>query len=431
MVMLANYGRLSLAQVLAPAMEMAQGYPIERQAADSIERAKEVIRKWDTSRQVFLVHEGEEREAPHPGEIFRQPDLYRTLARLVEAEQEALDAGMGRREAILEAYKRFYQGDIAEDFVAGSQALGGLHTLDDLANWQVHIEQPVHTTYRDIDVYKLTTWVQGPVMLQALNMAELVNWPALGFNSAHYVHRLYQIMNLAYADRDFYYGDPYFPPEEPIQGLLSKKYAAARLEGVDLERNDPAIKPGDPYRYQRGSNPYLDYLQEWTNTPHFSDGIMPPWQQAGVDWDVFEQNFLKGTTSVAGGGQGRLGGIGHTLRRLDTRRHRRDLRHWHEFSACKASYSTNVRIRTTWWHPGKRPRATLTPGMALKDGKPYLSFAVQGGDIQDQVLLQMFLGMVEFGMNVQEAVEAPYFISYQMRNSFADHRAEPGKDSAQ
>ncbi len=426
MVMLAEYGSMSLAEVLAPALEMAEGYPMEAQTANSIERLKETIRQWPASRDLFLVHEGEAREAPHPGEIFRQPDLHRTLMKLVETEREALAAGLTRKAAIYEAYKRFYEGDIATDFVAGARALGGLHTREDLAQWKVHIEEPVSTSYKGIDVYKLTSWVQGPVMLQALNLAERVDLASMGFNSARYIHHVYQIMNLSFADRDFYYGDPYFPPEEPMAGLLSKKYAAERLKGMDRESNDPGVKPGDPYRFQRGSNPYLEYLEQWTNTPRPDAGVMPPWQQASFDPGDHERQFLAGTTSIQAadkegwvvsvtpsGGWIPAAIAGNTGIGMSQR--------MQSFVLDPAQNPYNVVT------PGKRPRATLTPGMALKDGKPYLSFAVQGGDIQDQVLLQFFLGMVEFGMNVQEAVEAPYFWSYQMRNSFGDHRAEPGK----
>ena len=122
--------------------------------------------------------------------------------------------------------------------------------MDDLAAWKVHLEEPVTTTYKGIDVYKLTSWVQGPVMLQALNMLETLDLKALGYNSAAYIHALYQVMNLAFADRDFYYGDPYFPPEEPIAGLLSKEYARERARLIRTDRNDPEVKPGDPYPFE-------------------------------------------------------------------------------------------------------------------------------------------------------------------------------------
>ena len=425
LVMLAEYGELSLADVLAPSIEMAEGYPIEAQAADSIEGMKEEIRQWPASRKLFLVHEGEAREAPYPGEIFRQPDLRRTLEKLVEAERDALEAGASRKEAIYAAYRRFYEGDIAEAFVAGSREVGGLHTLEDLANWQVHVEEPVQTRYKDIDVYKLTSWVQGPVMLQALNMAERVDLAAMGYNSARYIHTLYQIMNHAFADRDFYYGDPYFPPEEPMAGLLSKEYAAARLKGIDPERNDPLVKPGDPYRFQRGDNPFLEYLENWTNAVDEDAGVMPPWQQASLD-PRHDEQFLAGTTSIqAADADGWVVSVtpsggwipavvaGDTGIGMSQR--------MQSFVLDPAQNPYNV------VEPGKRPRATLTPGMALRDGKPYLSFAVQGGDSQDQNLLQFFLNVVEFGMDVQEAVEAPNFWSFQLRNSFGDHRAQPGR----
>ena len=425
MVMLARYGRLSLAEVLAPAIRMAQGYPMEGSTADSIERTKEIIRQWPASAEVFLVHEGAAREAPYPGEIFRQPHLQATLEKLAEREAQALAAGMTRADAILQAYKRFYEGDIAEEFVRGSRILGGLHTLQDLADWQVYLEEPVTTNYKGIDVYKLTTWVQGPVMLQALNMLESFDLKSMGYNSARYVHTLYQVISLAMADRDFYYGDPYFPPEEPIAGLLSKRYAKERAALIDMTRNNTAIKPGDPYRFQPGENPFVDALKRWTNVPQ-PGGLNPPWQLADVDFDRFEARFTAGTTSIqAADKEGWVvsvtpsgGWIPATI-------------------AGKTGIGMSQRMQSFVLDadqnpynvvaPGKRPRATLTPGMALKDGEPYLSFAVQGGDIQDQVLLQFFLNMVEFGMNVQEAVEAPNITSYQLRNSFGDHRAQPGR----
>ncbi len=176
MVMLAEYGRLSLAQVLAPAMEMAEGYPIEKSQADNIERRREILSRWSYSENVFLPHLDEEnvdqRAAPVAGEIFMQADLLATLEKLVATEAEALKAGKTRKQAIYAAYDRFYRGDIAEEIVRSSREHGGLFTMDDLERWKVHIEEPVTTAYKGIDVYKLTTWVQGPAMLQALNILE-------------------------------------------------------------------------------------------------------------------------------------------------------------------------------------------------------------------------------------------------------------------
>src|SRR6266550_1925428 len=203
MVMLAEYGTLSLREVLEPAIRMADGYPIEEETANSIERNKRWLKQWKYSRVVMLPHADSAREAPEAGEIFRQPDLAATLRKLVEAEQQALRRGRSRREAIMAAYDRFYRGDIAQEFVRGLQEEGGLITLADLANWRVKIEEPVMTTYRGIDVYKLQAWTQGPAMLQALNILENFDLKAMGYNSTRYIHTIYQTMSLAFADRDF------------------------------------------------------------------------------------------------------------------------------------------------------------------------------------------------------------------------------------
>src|SRR6188508_3448117 len=268
MVMLAEYGKLSLAEVLAPAIEMADGYPIEAQAADTIEKFKDELRKWPESKRTFLVHDGQgKRAAPVAGEIFRQPDLAVTLRKLVETEAQALKAGKNRKQAIMAAYERFYKGDIGRELVRGTQEEGGLITQDDLAKWDVKIEEPVKTTYKGIDVYKLNLWTQGPAMLQALNILENYDLKAMGYNSPKYIHTVYQAMNLAFADRDFYYGDPYFAPTEPITALLSKDYAKQRAKLINPDRNDPEIKPGDPYPLQGKSNPFAGLLEKWKVVP--------------------------------------------------------------------------------------------------------------------------------------------------------------------
>ncbi|HEY7775521.1 MAG TPA: gamma-glutamyltransferase, partial [Kineobactrum sp.] len=301
MVMLAEYGRLSLAQVLAPAMEMARGYPIEATQARFIESRRDILEQWPSSRRVFLPHydadKPEQRAAPAPGEIFRQPDLLATLQKLVDTEAEALAAGKDRKAAIQAAYDRFYRGDIAAEIVRGTQAEGGLITAEDLAGWEVIIEEPVSTSYRGIDVYKLTTWTQGPVLLQALNILEGFDLKAMGYNSTRYIHTLYQAMNLAFADRDFYYGDPYVPPAEPIQGLLSKKYAEQRRKLMPADHNLTDLKPGDPYAFQRGKNPFEALRQAWTPVPPAAEAEgAEGFQQANTM--TADEAFLAGTTSI-------------------------------------------------------------------------------------------------------------------------------------
>ena len=424
MTMLAEYGTKSLAEVLAPAIQMADGYPIEAQTANSIENNKKRLKEWPYSKSTMLPHLGQEREAPEPGEIFRQPDLAATLRKLVEAERQALKQGKSRKEAIYAAYDRFYRGDIAQEYVRGAREQGSPVTTEDLANWRVRIEEPVMTTYKGIEVYKLNVWTQGPVLLQALNILENTDLKAMGYNSSRYLHTIYQAMSLAFADRDFYYGDIYSPPEEPVKGLLSKEYAKQRFTQINWEKNDPDVKPGDPYPFQGGTNPFIEYLTRWSVTGGTDTTSQPA--APSLDDEAFFRSFYAGTTSIqttdtsgwvvsitpSGGWvpaviAGRTG-IGMSQRAQS-------------FVTNPADGPYNVIA------PNKRPRVTLTPSMALKDGRPYLSFAVQGGDSQDQNLLQFFLNMVEFGMTVQQAVEAANMNTFQMRASFGAHEARPGR----
>jgi gamma-glutamyltranspeptidase/glutathione hydrolase len=398
MTMLAEYGKLSLAEVLAPAIQMADGYPIEAQTANSIEINKKWIKQWKYSPAIFLTHQGEAREAPEPGEIFVQKDLAATLRKLVDAEQSALKSGKNRKEAIYAAYDRFYKGDIADELVRGVQEDGGLITKADLAAWKVRIEEPVNTTYKGITVYKLPFWQQGPAMLQALNILENADLKAMGYNSPKYMHTIYQAMNLAFADRDFYYGDP--------------------------------------YAFEGGANPFATLLAKWTVTPAVAGAPLSGQQDKPASPDsgasqnsssdsAFKEAFYSGTTSIeAADEEGWVVSVtpsggwvpaviaGHTGVGLSQRAQ--------SFVTDAADGPFNV------IEPGKHPRVTLTPTMALKDGAPYLSFAVQGGDSQDQNLLQFFLNVVEFGMTVQQAVEAPNINSFQMRSSFGLHESRPG-----
>ena len=422
MTMLAEYGTLSLREVLAPAMQLAEGYPIEQQTADLMERHKARIKEWPYSKKTYLTHPGEKREAPYAGEIFRQPDLLQTLQKLVEAESNALKAGKSRKAAIYSAYDRFYKGDIADEFVRGTREQGGLITKEDLANWKVRTEEPLKTTYKGIEVYKLAQWTQGPAMLQALNILENFDLKSMGYNSAKYIHTVYQAMSMAFADRDFYYGDPYFPPQEPIKGLISKEYAKQRAMQMAKDQNDRDIRPGDPYPFEGTANPFLELLQKWGEGSSSLDGTNG--KDALVSQEFLE-SFYAGTTTVqAADKEGWVVSItpsggwipaviaGKTGVGLSQRAQ--------SFVLDPAENPFNV------IEPGKRPRVTLTPSMALKEGKPFLSFAVQGGDSQDQNLLQFFLNIAEFGMNVQEACEAPNFNSFQMRSSFDDHASKPG-----
>jgi gamma-glutamyltranspeptidase / glutathione hydrolase len=417
--MLAEFGTMSLQDVLAPAMQLAEGYPIEAQTANSIERTKKQLKDWPYSKAVFLPHAGEQREAPAAGEIFRQADLLATLKKMVDAEQQALKKGKTRKEAIYAAHERFYKGDIAKEFVRGAQEQGGLITMDDLAKWKVLQEEPLKVNYKGIDVYKLSQWTQGPMLLQALNILENVDLKSMGFNSAKYIHTLYQVMSLTFADRDFYYGDPYSGPEEPMKGLLSKEYAKERLKSINWEKNDAKIIPGDPYPFEGKTNPYSDYLKQWSQA-------MTERPSTALDEDYLSRVWAGTTTVEAADKEGWVVSITPSGG-------------W--IPACIAgktgvgmsqrmqSFVTDPKLNPfNVVEPGKRPRVTLTPTLAMKDGKPFLCFGVQGGDTQDQNLLQFFLDIVEFGMNVQEAAEAPNINTYQFYLSLGgeDRKPKPG-----
>jgi gamma-glutamyltranspeptidase/glutathione hydrolase len=458
-LMLANYGTMSLKDVLAPCMQLAAGYPIDAQTANSMERGKQRIKEWPYSKKVFLPHSGQKREAPEAGEIFVQKDLLVTLTKMVEAEQAALKKGKNRRDAIMAAYDRFYKGDIAQEFVRGCQEQGGLITMQDLASWKPIEEEPMHVNYKGIEVYKLSQWTQGPMLLQSLNMLENFDLKTMGYNSTRYIHTLYQTMNMTFADRDFYYGDPYFPPTEPMQGLLSKDYAKQRARMISMERNMPGIGPGDPYPFEGKTNPYTDVLKKrgfsFDTTNSNRPGFMPAHDNRNST--SYNDNYKTISDSEKPGlsndGLTPLGEVGRGLymERLwagTTSVEAADAEGWVVsitpsggwLPACIAG-NTGVGMSQRLQsfvldptlnpfnviEPGKRPRVTLTPTLALKDGKPFLSFAVQGGDTQDQNLLQFFLNVVEFGMNVQEACEAANINTNQLWLSLGGTKTEDRK----
>jgi len=418
--MLAEYGTMSLKQVLTPAMQMADGYPMEDETARSIERNKERIKQWPYSKAVFLPHAGQQYEAPEAGEIFRQQDLLQTLQKMVDAEQEALKKGKNRKEAIYAAYDRFYKGDIAKEFVRGCQEQGGLITMEDLAKWKPIQEEPLKINYKGIDVYKLQQWSQGPAMLQALNILENFDLKSMGYNSTRYIHTIYQSMSLAFADRDFYYGDPYFSPDEPIQGLLSKDYAKDRAKLINWDKNDPKIGPGDPYPYEGKTNPYRDVMKQrgfvaYNNAP-IDENYMDALHRGTTSIEAADKDGWVVSVTPSGGWVPACI-AGHTGVGMSQR--------MQSFVLDPSIDPFNV------VEPGKRPRVTLTPSLAMKDGKPFLAFAVQGGDTQDQNLLQFFLNVVEFGMTVQEAVEAPNINTDQLWLSLGgtktdDRKPKPG-----
>ena len=425
--MLAEYGTMSLKQVLTPAMQLAVGYPIEAMAANKMQKNLSWIKQWPYSSKVFVTHPGEKREAPEPGEIFVQKDLLVTLTKMVEAEDQALKQNKSRKEAIYAAYDRFYKGDIAEEFVRGCQEQGGLISMADMARWKPLEEEPFHVNYKGIEVYKLQQWSQGPALLQSLNILEHIDLRSMGYNSTKYIHTIYQTMNMAFADRDFYYGDPYFQPQEPIKGLLSKDYAKLRASTIQYDHNDSTCAPGDPYPFEGKSNPHVAILKSrFGNNWPFNPGKTLSVQRSALIQEnetLYLDRLWRGTTSIEAcdeegwvvsvtpsGGWLPACIAGNTGVGMSQR--------MQSFVLDPTLNPFNV------LEPYKKPRVTLTPTLALKDGKPFLSFAVQGGDTQDQNLLQFFLNIVEFNMTVQQATEASNINSDQLWLSLGGDKRE-------
>ena len=431
--MLMKYGTLSLEKVLAPAMQMAAGYAIEAQAANSIERGKDLIKQWPYSKKVLLPHLGEKREAPEGGEIFVQKDLLQTLTKMVAAERDALKKGKSRKEALMAAYDRFYKGDIALEFVRGSKEQGGLITMQDLAKWKPIEEEPLMVNYKGIEAYKMQQWTQGPVLLQALNILENFDLKAMGYNSSKYIHTVYQAMNLAFADRDFYYGDPYASPAEPMKGLLSKDYAKQRASLIRYDKNDANVGPGNPYFFENKINPYINLLKKRGFEMDSTKRNFAPVHDLGNNSlkKDYQDRLWRGTTSIeAADKEGWVVSVtpsggwlpaciaGNTGIGMSQR--------MQSFVLDSALNPFNVVA------PGKRPRVTLSPSLFLKDGKPFLAAAVQGGDTQDQNLLQFFLNVSEFDMTVQRAAEAANFNTNQLWLSLggtktSDRAPKPGQ----
>lgn len=390
---LAHYGRLTLEEVLAPAIELCeQGFPMYPSLHRNLTLSAEVFRQWPSNAEIFLPGG----KVPEVGELLYQKDLGRTFRRLIDAERGA--SGRGRAAAIEAARDAFYKGDIGKEIASFVCSEGGFITEEDLANFAIDIEEPPSVTYRGVDVYACGPWCQGPVTLQALNVLEGFDLPSMGHNSAEYLSTIVQTLDLAFADREAYYGDPKFV-DVPLKGLLSTEYARRQRSRV---RPDQAFKdmpaPGDPSGTSNGfalTGPRAD-----SHTPTEPDTSY----LCVVDG---ESNAFSATPSDGMRSSPIIPGLGlvcsprGTQSRLDPR--------------SPASLQS-----------GKRPRLTPNPAMAFKDGKLYMPFGTPGGDMQSQSMLQVFLNIVDFGMDPQEAIEQPRIGTFNFPDSFAPHSYRPG-----
>ncbi len=399
MTALDRFGTMTLDDVLQPALALARdGFPMHpglRGPSDYLafsiwHHQTKFPERWPTSAQVYLPNG----HVPEVGEIFRNPDLAQTFERLLQAERAA--ASQGRAAGLQAVRDVFYRGEIAQDIAAFVQREGGLLDADDLAAFATQVETPVSLNYRGYDVFKCGPWSQGPVFLQQLRLLQDDDLRALGHNSVAYVHLLTEAGKLAFADREAYYGDPDFI-HVPLPELLSETYAAERRRLIDPDRASLELRPGDPLHGQalRAGEGNL---------------VGREWQRGTVHVDVVDEqrNMVAATPSGAWIADSPVvEGLGFPL---GTRVQMFDLDPHHP----------NVLA------PRKRPRTTLTPSMVLQNGQPFMAFGTMGLDQQDQWTLQFFLNVVEFGMSMQDAIEAPKFSSKHFPSSTYPHAAEPG-----
>jgi gamma-glutamyltranspeptidase/glutathione hydrolase len=398
-ILLERWGTMSFEQVLAPAIEMAEsGFPIGDRLAGAIRGSKK-LRKYPTS--AALYYPGG--EPPASGQIYKLEDLAHTMKRLVEAERQ--HASKGRREALRAARNRFYKGDIAREMAEFSEENGGLFRYEDFAAYTAKVEEPVSIDYRGYQVLKNPSANQGPAELFTLNLLEGFELGAMGHNSAEYIHTSAEAVKLAFADRDKYVGDADFLPI-PYAGLLSKEYARERRRLIDAARASLEFRPGEAEKYAPGFE-RIDRPTDYTLPPQAPSGDGDTSYIAVVDK---HRNVVSFTPSLHNGF-----GTNVVMGRLG-------------FSFnCRGDYFSLVEGHANALAPGKRPRTTLQSTLVLKDGRPAFVLGSPGGDDQCLRTMQTFLNIVEFGMNIQQAIEAPRWSTRSFPMSYFPHTMYPGE----
>jgi gamma-glutamyltranspeptidase/glutathione hydrolase len=394
-----KFGTKTLGEVMEPAIQLADGFPIDELRVQYIRTRSSVFSQWADAKRIFLPNG----EIPKAGDLFVQADLARTLRDIVRAEKLASHASRNARHAgLMAARDYFYKGPIAKRIGDYMQANGGLIAAEDFARFSATVGQPVEAAYRGYEVYKAGFWTQGPALVETLNLLEGFDLKQMGHNTPAYIHTLAEALKLGMADRDRYYGDPNFV-KIPMTELLSKDYAALRRPLIDQQRASLAQQPGDPTNMKAVLASAVQTIGRVSTVPEMERGNDTTCVNV-VDKDG---NMFSATPSgawlpaVVAGDTGVL--MGQRLQ-----------------SALTDANSPNVVA------PGKRPRITLSPTLVLKGGEPFMVLSTPGGDNQDQALLQVLLNIIEFDMNPQEAVESPRFDTQHYVSSFDDHEFLPG-----
>ena len=393
---LERYGTMSFGDVAANAVSFAgNGFAIHAFTAAEIRKRQDHYRKWPENERIYLPGGA----PPIPGDIFIQSDLADTLRYMIDCETAA--SSKGRSSALQAAHDAFYRGDIATEIVRYHRENGGLMAFEDMAGFEARIEPPATATYKDLDIFTCGFWSQGPTLLQALNILKGVDLKSLGHNSTAYLHTLAEALKLAFADRHAYYGDPSFI-DVPASVLLSDAYATSRRDQIDPDKAWPAMPPAGVI----GSDPDLRHR---LGAPKPSDKDLEPVPDTSIVCTLDKNgNVFAASPSDPSYNTEVIPGLGLCPSS-------RGCQSW-----ADPSHPSSVA-------PGKRPRLTPMPAIALHDGRPALVWGTPGGDVQPQAMLQAFLNMIEFDMDPQNAVEAPRFVSRSMPDSFEPHHYFPGQ----
>jgi gamma-glutamyltranspeptidase/glutathione hydrolase len=395
--LLDRWGTMSFAQVLQPAIDLAEnGFPLSEYGASYIAESKKIL-KYPTTTKIYLPHG----QPPKAGEIFRNPDLAWTLKKLVEAEKAA--HGGGRHEALKAARDRFYKGDIAHDLATFSEANGGLFRYEDFAEYTVEVETPVSINYRGYQIYKNPSASQGPTELIALNLLEGYDLKAMGHNSADFLHTSAEAVKLAMADREKYLGDMDFI-KIPYDGLLSKDYARERRKLIDPAKASLEMQPGTPEKFMADASTLDRPVREVLDGDARHDGDTS--YIAVVDKDRNMVSFEPSLHSLFGTGVV-MGDTGIIFN-------------------CRGDYYSLVRGEANALMPGKRPRSTLQSTLIMKENQPYAILGSPGGDDQVMRTMQTLINMIDFDMNIQQAIEAPRWSSRSFPASPFPHTMHPG-----
>lgn len=403
-VALARHGTKSLGEVLAPAIRLADGFPMYEFLSRFLASERRGSEPYaDTMRTYYP-----EGRVTRAGEMFRQPNLARTLRMLVAAEAEALKGGASREAAITAARDAFYTGEFARRLASAVQAAGGMITESDLAGYRSKVERPVSVTYRGYTVHKAGPWNQSPVLLQTLNLLEGFDLRAMGHLSADSIHVITEAMKLAYADRDRFYGDPDFV-KVPIAGLLSKAYAKERQALIDMKRASFEQRPGNPGPFD-GATTTADALDVVADPHRTTVGVTGESGDTTAIEVVDRDGNLFSATPSSGWLLGGAFIAGDTGVPMSNR-----------MQAFRLEPGSPNIVA-----PGKRPRTTLTPTIVTRDGAPVLAIGTPGGDSQDQQILQVLINVIDFGLPLQAAVDSARFNTLSIQSSFGEHRIEPG-----